>query len=885
MKRILWTLVAVCLIGGTAAAGNVVDLGINSTTDTIFADQANEFLISLENDVTLGGLGLGFHIWSPDDASWTWNAQSEGLGSNQILTVVPGSRMSPPNTVWDLGGMQITDTTLDGISPDTIMFGGAALNGGLASGPLEHMISLHFTPNLPTAVDEGIICIDSTYVPPAGSFVFVDAGGGTFVPSVAWSEGGRCYVVDKIENQCPEFVSGNPSTMSVSHCGSNSVVLSATDFEGDAIQFGISANTGNGTATVTNHNDGTCTVNYTATGADIGAAVSVTVYATDASHNATGCTAHTITITATNNTPTIDCGSVFERTIDNVLFTKSDIIGSDVDACDNLTFELLNGPGQIDAETGVYTWMPNEMDHGVVHTITVSVGDGFQSDECSFNVEVLGLDVFMVKIEKYHDVYQGQYTNLPIKMIAASETMGGFDFLIHYDESILTFTQASLGDHLVECNWEYFTYRHSWNGNCGTGCPSGEIRLVGLAETNNGPYHPDYSCINIASNNDAALVNLQFYVTSDVNANGQFAQVKFFWMDCGDNTISVVSGDTLAVSRNVYNYYGENGTDTYVDVTDTDTDFPTWYGAPETCITQFTPGTDKIPPVRFVDFYNGGIDIIDKDKIDDRGDINQNGISNEIADAVMLTNFFIYGESAFNNHVAASLAASDINADGTPVTIADLVYLTRIIVGDAQPYPKPVPDAHFDATFDGETIRISTDVDAGAALFVFDIDGTVGKPTVNDNLKILSDVIGGRLRLLVYDIGTTPITSATEITIPVEGKAELISVEAATYQGAELDATIRTLPRTFTAHQNYPNPFNPKTTISFDLNMASEWTVDIYNIAGQKVSQFRGISEPGTVQVVWDSKDAAGQAVASGIYFYKISAGDNTVTRQMVLLK
>ncbi|SYZ72446.1 Thermophilic serine proteinase (modular protein) [Candidatus Zixiibacteriota bacterium] len=80
--------------------------------------------------------------------------------------------------------------------------------------------------------------------------------------------------------------------------------------------------------------------------------------------------------------------------------------------------------------------------------------------------------------------------------------------------------------------------------------------------------------------------------------------------------------------------------------------------------------------------------------------------------------------------------------------------------------------------------------------------------------------------------------------------------------------------------RNYPNPFNPVTTIEMNLPQASTWTISIYNITGQKVAEYSGYSESGVTTVNWDAKGNA-----SGIYFYKATAGSLTATRKMVLLK
>ncbi len=80
---------------------------------------------------------------------------------------------------------------------------------------------------------------------------------------------------------------------------------------------------------------------------------------------------------------------------------------------------------------------------------------------------------------------------------------------------------------------------------------------------------------------------------------------------------------------------------------------------------------------------------------------------------------------------------------------------------------------------------------------------------------------------------------------------------------------------------NYPNPFNPVTEISFDLKVATDVTLDIYNITGQKVTTLiRGQLEAGNHTVTWDGSD-----VASGVYLYRLEAGNHVESRKMVLLK
>ncbi len=94
------------------------------------------------------------------------------------------------------------------------------------------------------------------------------------------------------------------------------------------------------------------------------------------------------------------------------------------------------------------------------------------------------------------------------------------------------------------------------------------------------------------------------------------------------------------------------------------------------------------------------------------------------------------------------------------------------------------------------------------------------------------------------------------------------------------------LPNSYSLSQNYPNPFNPTTTISFTLPTATNATVEIYNILGRLVAvPFDGVAQSGRNEVNWDGTNSAGQAVASGIYFYRLKTDAFVETKKMTLLK
>ncbi len=182
--------------------------GKTEATSTLYAGYPYELRFWFENQQVLNGLSLGFKIYTDDGAEWVWNSQPGGLGENHYATVVDGCRMDPPmgvGGVWDQ--FLVTETDMGGAPEDQVLFGGivtGATTPGLGAGPLEHMISLHFTPG-PDDQETHTICIDSIFIPPAGRFLFVDANSTPIVPfitsPICW-EVGPCTIDDDADGVC-----------------------------------------------------------------------------------------------------------------------------------------------------------------------------------------------------------------------------------------------------------------------------------------------------------------------------------------------------------------------------------------------------------------------------------------------------------------------------------------------------------------------------------------------------------------------------------------------------------------------------------------------------------------------------------------------------------
>jgi len=90
----------------------------------------------------------------------------------------------------------------------------------------------------------------------------------------------------------------------------------------------------------------------------------------------------------------------------------------------------------------------------------------------------------------------------------------------------------------------------------------------------------------------------------------------------------------------------------------------------------------------------------------------------------------------------------------------------------------------------------------------------------------------------------------------------------------------------FVLHQNYPNPFNPTTSIKYDLPLAGEVSVVVYDIQGRHVrSLASGPQQAGTHTVVWNGRSDDGATAPSGSYFCRVEFNNTVLVKKLLLLK
>ena len=207
--------------------------------------------------------------------------------------------------------------------------------------------------------------------------------------------------------------------------------------------------------------------------------------------------------------------------------------------------------------------------------------------------------------------------------------------------------------------------------------------------------------------------------------------------------------------------------------------------------------------------------------------------------------------------VEEQLIAGDVNADGL-VNILDLVFV-------AQQLGKSVPaDSPADVNSDGvvnilDLVRVAQEFSGSPAA------PTIGIESV-DTALIEAWIAQARLE----DDGSLAFT---------QGIANLQHLLASL------------TPEKTALHRNYPNPFNPETWIPYQLATSAEVALTIYDMNGQMVRhlavghQAAGMYQRRSRAIYWDGRNQFGEFVASGLYFYTLTAGEFSATRRMVILK
>lgn len=214
---------------------------------------------------------------------------------------------------------------------------------------------------------------------------------------------------------------------------------------------------------------------------------------------------------------------------------------------------------------------------------------------------------------------------------------------------------------------------------------------------------------------------------------------------------------------------------------------------------------------------------------------------------------------------------------------------------------------NFQAAETVEVTGVVTDINfeiipqAGGGYFVVDgyVNDPNGQPVYNTTVSF-TDAYGNVIATATTDASGYYETSELSVG-EIEGLATKVFYESDTetmevYGNTTVDFTIEPmeqlsnegtpdLPNKIATH-NYPNPFNPTTTISFNIPQQTNVNVTVYNVKGEKVKTLvNSALNSGTHTVVWDGEDDNQNAVASGVYFYKVRTENSTAVKKIMMIK
>jgi len=219
-------------------------------------------------------------------------------------------------------------------------------------------------------------------------------------------------------------------------------------------------------------------------------------------------------------------------------------------------------------------------------------------------------------------------------------------------------------------------------------------------------------------------------------------------------------------------------------------------------------------------------------------------------------------------------------------------------------------DAKFVGTiFDSSKVRFNDDVSALTVQWFLDVRVVdMNEDPIDD---VVVTVFDNQDQLIVTDttnaegeIDAQKLTSYVmkrdllNLNTPFKVKTDIVSYDSAlidlnqnlqitfTPSGVTNIIEKKITPNNYSLGQNFPNPFNPETKIKYELSENTDVVLTIFDINGRVVRILVKDNESAGEKIVtWDGKDTSGRLMSSGIYFYRLEAGQYTSTKRMVLLK
>ncbi len=233
------------------------------------------------------------------------------------------------------------------------------------------------------------------------------------------------------------------------------------------------------------------------------------------------------------------------------------------------------------------------------------------------------------------------------------------------------------------------------------------------------------------------------------------------------------------------------------------------------------------------------------------------------------------------NYFASNILIVFVVTDPDSLSATDTVSITVTPVNDA-PMFVDFPDSVEIVLGEADTLILSEfgfDIDDPDSVLIWSTLDCIGADTIacvtmnadTAFIRTIGDISGfEELTFLVTD--TSGASDSASVIIYVKASVGI--------------AGNGLIPLEYSLADNYPNPFNPQTTISYGLPKQSDLSLIIYNLMGQEIMRWdEQNSQAGFYQKIWNGRNKFGVSVGSGVYFYRIIAGDFVQTRKMVLLK
>jgi hypothetical protein len=292
------------------------------------------------------------------------------------------------------------------------------------------------------------------------------------------------------------------------------------------------------------------------------------------------------------------------------------------------------------------------------------------------------------------------------------------------------------------------------------------------------------------------------------------------------------------------------------------------------------------------------------------GDANSDGIVN-IGDVVYLVSYLYKGgpppcSPGGGREILAAISRLDRAAGHARISLSlrsdpakeNLLDLAKACPGDLEEVTEISVTGKFDRIVAGVELEIEFDPDQVELL---DPQLT----SLSCNLQLFTGTKGGTQKIGMVDLSGRnhlPAGEGNLVTLRARGKdlttvnikkatlvdldAQPLAIELAGELNLEAAKGSDFRPRSFSLSQNYPNPFNPETSIEYALPQDAQVRLIIYNVLGQKVATLVDEHQAaGCKTVWWDGKDETGDEVSSGVYFYRLTAGEFSEVRKMMMVK